>query len=116
MRPAKLVIAGHEYEVRWIDDPKSGLARHGSPDGVGHTDSDIGLIAVRAQESSPTQQRDTLLHEVIHAVLQLVYLDGASDHFKSKDASERVISALATHLLDTLRRNPELAPYLMEQA
>jgi Zn-dependent peptidase ImmA (M78 family) len=110
------VIAGQAYEVRWVTDSTAGLARHANSDAVGHTDSNIGVIAVRTHDTTPTQERDTLLHEVIHAVLELTYLDGSSDHFKSKDAAERIVSVLSTHLLDTFRRNDGLVGYLVESA
>jgi hypothetical protein len=113
VRPQKLVIAGQQYEVRWVSDPTSGLARHANPNQVGHTDSDIGVMAVRTHDTTPTQERDTLLHEVIHACLELTYLDASLDHFKTKEAAERIVSVLSTHLLDTLRRNDGLVSYLV---
>jgi hypothetical protein len=116
VRPERLVIAGQAYEVRWVTDSTAGLSRHANANNVGHTDSDIGVIAVRAHDTTPTQERDTLLHEVIHACLELTYLDGSPDHFKSKDASERIVSVLSTHLLDTFRRNDGLVSYLVESA
>jgi hypothetical protein len=113
VRPQRLVIAGQQYEVRWVSDPTSGLARHANPNQVGHTDSDIGVMAVRTHDTTPTQERDTLLHEVIHACLELTYLDASLDHFKTKEAAERIVSVLSTHLLDTLRRNDGLVSYLV---
>ena len=50
--------------------------------------------------------RDTLLHEVLHALLIAVGLDGETE--------ERIVAPLATGLLDALQRNPELVEYLCE--
>jgi hypothetical protein len=113
VRPERLVIAGQAYEVRWVTDPTAGLSRHANANNVGTTDSDIGVIAIRTHDTTPTQERDTLLHEVIHACLELTYLDASLDHFKTKEAAERVVSVLATHLLDTFRRNDGLVSYLV---
>lgn len=51
----------------------------------------------------PTQQ-DTLLHEVIHAIDESLYLG----------MTEQQVSNMATVLLDTLRRNPHLTAYLLQ--
>jgi hypothetical protein len=62
VRPERLVIAGQAYEVRWVTDSTAGLARHANSDAVGHTDSNIGVIAVRTHDTTATQERDTFLH------------------------------------------------------
>lgn len=112
--PASLVIAGQTFRVEVIDDPTSGVGRHGDEHTIGATNVDAGIMRVRGgKELSADQERDTLLHEVIHAVLSLTKLDGQRDHFKTSEASERIVTVLSTHLLDTLRRNPALVEYLV---
>lgn len=54
---------------------------------------------------------ETLLHEVIHAVNNLV---GINVHL-SRDDEERVTNALAPALLDTMRRNPALVKFLIAE-
>lgn len=49
-------------------------------------------------------KRDTLLHEVLHAILMGAGLDGETE--------ERIVSTISPALLDTFRRNPELVAYL----
>lgn len=49
--------------------------------------------------------RDTLLHELLHALLVTLELDGKKE--------ERIVLALAPLLLDTLRRNPKLVRFLL---
>lgn len=49
-------------------------------------------------------KRDTVLHEVLHAILLGMGLED--------DLEERVISTVSPALLDTLRRNPDLVEYL----
>lgn len=113
--PTRIVIAGHTFEVREVSDPTEGLHRHGTHEKVGLTDMSAGRIIVRTgPENSAHNARDTTLHEVIHAVLSLAGLDEQVDVFKSARMSERLVEVLATHLLDTLRRNAELSAYLLE--
>lgn len=52
----------------------------------------------------PDMERDTLLHEVMHACL-------ISQGMAAED-EERVVSHLATSLLDVFQRNPDLVEYL----
>lgn len=49
--------------------------------------------------------RETLLHEVLHAIL-LAYRMG-------RDEEENLVAFLSPALLDCLRRNPKLAEYLL---
>lgn len=112
--PERIVIAGHSFDVRLVTDPTEGLHRHGDRHKIGITDVEVGRIVVRGgPEESDHNVRDTTLHEVIHGILSMVYLDEQADVFKSPRMAERVVEALATHLLDTMRRNPELVAYLM---
>lgn len=51
--------------------------------------------------------RDTLLHELLHALLVPLELDDKEE--------ERIIQQLSPALLDLLRRNPKLARYLLAE-
>ena len=55
---------------------------------------------------SDSQLRVTVLHEALHAVWDYAGVDLGSD------VEERVITAMAGPLLDTLRRNPRLVTWL----
>jgi hypothetical protein len=115
--PGSIVIAGHTFAIEVVDDSGAALSRNQKPHAIGILDEGRGRIAIRGNgELSDDQTRDTLLHEIIHGVLTLAYLDEESDVFRTGRQSERVVEALATHLLDTLRRNPELVRYLMDGA
>jgi len=54
--------------------------------------------------ATPAVQRDTLLHEILHAIWWTGYLE-------DDDKEERVISTLATGLMNVYRDNP----WLMEE-
>lgn len=56
------------------------------------------------KKQHPAQMRDTLLHELLHAV----------EHEASVRVSEAAIRMLATGILAVLRGNPKLAAYLLE--
>lgn len=111
--PQRVVIAGHPFRLELVDDPNAALDRHEKAGAIGITNVQMGVIRLRGGgENQPHNVRDTVLHEVIHTVLSLGYLDGQQDVFKNGRQAERVVEVLSTHLLDTLRRNPELVAYL----
>lgn len=60
-----------------------------------------------ADDLAPDQERDTILHEVLHGLL------GMLNVIPKNKAEERVVMTLAPILLDTLRRNPALVTYLL---
>jgi hypothetical protein len=111
--PSALIICGQRFHVEEIDDPTEALGRHGSDDPIGQTDTNRGRIRIRGgSEHGPDQQRDTMLHEIIHVVLLLSDMHDIPCTFKNDRERERAVSVLATYLLDTLRRNPKLVAYL----
>lgn len=62
-------------------------------------------------KAADTIVRETLLHELLHTILEL---SGASHvHIKDKDEEEGIVRSLTPMLLDTLRRNPRLVTYLL---
>lgn len=107
MRPHKLVIAGHPFSVSYVEN----LYGDDGEELTGRMQLASNKITVLASnESSEYNQRDSLLHEVIHAELAIAGYTG-----KKKDDNEPMVNALATLLLDTLRRNPSLVTYLTEE-
>jgi len=65
------------------------------------------LLSTRSAE---TITRETLLHELLHAIIELS--GAAAVHIKDSDEEEGIVRALTPMLLDTLRRNPRLIEYL----
>lgn len=123
MRPAglprSLNIAGHKYSVG--TRAKGRLLINELPHtktSLGISDYAKGTIQVRdLSGESPSQLRDTLLHEVIHACIAEGGLraHGGSMAKSSDGQEEQIARILATNLLDTLRRNPNLAKFLLEK-
>lgn len=96
--PRHVQVGPHRYRVA-LD--RVGLLE--SSDRVGATSADRLVIAL--EPTLPhTAMADTLLHEVVHAVLDTAELE--------PDLEERVARCLGTGLLDVLRRNPQLVAYL----
>lgn len=112
-RPQMIWILGQPFAVRWENAPGKRL----------HEDSDywdLGTTVVAEQTlvirslQGPHQLRDTLIHEVLHAILNMT---AQKDRFKPNDAFEKhpeepVVAAVATALLNVLVANPDVVDWL----
>ena len=86
-------ILGKIYAVQWTDKKEGDY---------GECFSDQCRIEIAGYQCV-SQQRDTLLHEVLHAV----------DHEMHSGMSEPQIRRIATGLLAVLRHNPAFAAFLV---
>lgn len=80
-------------------ESRSDLMGHWSP---------RNLQIILRPDMPPTQEIETLLHEILHGCFSV---SGLETTYPSDD-EERFIAAIAPTLLDTLRRNPGLTNYL----
>lgn len=95
--PAVLSIIGLNIELFARGEEDSSL------DGkMGYCDYKRNQI-VLSNESSPTQMRETAVHEVLHAV----------DHAVQGDLSEKEVHRLARALYAVLHDNPEFVYWLL---
>ena len=69
------------------------------------------ILVQRAQ--APDCERDTVLHETMHAIL--FHTGTLSGMNWTSDQEEAIVSAITPLLLDTLQRNPKLVSYLTEK-
>lgn len=102
MMPRVVYVGPHDLRVRVLK----------RLDVAGQANIDQGEILIR-NDLSPSNRRDTLLHESLHAVayhsgLRTTVLDGDSD------LEERIIVTLSPWILQLLQRNPSLVEYLTE--
>lgn len=97
--PTRVQIGPHAYAIT-LDDELAG-------DDFGRTDVKRLRIHVGTGQA-PSQERDTVLHEVLHAALST---SGASNDLEYDD-EERLVSTLTATLLGVLRINPGLVAYL----
>lgn len=97
--PASVKIGPHRYRitfadartVRLIDDATGSL---------GECDTKHGVITVDPDQS-PTQLRDTVLHEILHAAMALIGV--TEDPGVDRDAEERIVLRLSPVLLELVR-------------
>lgn len=97
--PTRIKVGPHIYSVRAVP----GAVLSGSDDCVGKTTPSRLTIALD-EECPPSQVADTLLHEVIHAILVSLDLDS--------EVEERICLTLGPGLLGVLLDNPALVDYV----
>lgn len=73
-------------------------------DDLGTTHANDSKIDIRMGQS-PLEERDTVLHEVIHAI----------DHTMEIGLKEKQVVVLAHGLIGVFQDNPEFAKYIIEQ-
>lgn len=109
--PAQIQVGAARYvvvaEQRLIDE----LSVEDRVDLNGQCDRRRLRIALRPG-MAPDREAITVVHEVLHAITEMV---GLTDRFDA-DQEEDIVSRLAPALLDVLRRNPQLVAYLAEAA
>jgi hypothetical protein len=108
MPPSRITVGPFPFVV--LTDPKQvAKVRRRARDGrLGETDTTQLQIMVDAELPS-AQVRDTVPHEVLHAVTWTV------GGWRKGDDEDGYIGRVTSILLDTLRRNPELVAYLMAE-
>jgi hypothetical protein len=86
--------------------------------GADNTDLASGLCqpwkcAIRvATGQHPQQERDTVLHEVMHGIFSETAL---TMDFKEDEDEEKIVRRLTTGLLQVLRENPELTKFILKK-
>ena len=99
--PTSVIVGPHTYKVVTVPDGiLNGAGR------VGQTCAMTGVIAID-NEQSRSQMADTVIHELVHAVLNVTDLDN--------EIEERVCLALGPGLLGVLRDNPALVKWLVKR-
>lgn len=100
-KPQQLRIYGFDYTIDW------NASRELMADGNwGQTDSFSNTIKVDGQ-ASLQRQRETLLHEVLHAASYVLTSDN--------QPSEAQIKALAIGLFQTIRDTPDFWSFISEE-
>lgn len=93
--PSTINVSGRLYDISVVPtiDEDGSLGRV--------LDETLQIEVLKDQH--PLSRKDTVLHEVIHAI----------DHVTQLDLTERQVYVLAGQLLDTLRRNPDFTAWLV---
>lgn len=104
-RPDTIDVNPYTYRVK--EDLEACIAA----DAQGVCLDDQGVIIVNPALKA-IAARDTLLHEVLHAVWMRAGLQTDFDHVEKDSPGERIINVVATGLLQVLRDNPQFVEYL----
>jgi hypothetical protein len=106
--PKRVKVGPHDVRVVATRRAMDRLCREEGEDLLGHFSSQrLEILVDPAQAKS--QERDTLLHELLHAIFDTSGLAHSWQNADEEDAIRR-ISPL---LLDVLRSNPKLVEYLV---
>lgn len=112
MIPTTIRVLGQTYVVRVEPDEHAPLDPHDAEtfDALGHCDRSRLRISLRGPDGmAPGKARETLLHEVIHAVIGTARIEPFGD----LEAEETLVRSLAPLLLAVLRDNPDLVAALV---
>ncbi len=100
-KPTQVVVGEHTFNIEW------GVA---ADDIFGRTQLRQCVIQINdTANTAPSQVRDTLFHEILHAAFVGEIIPFAPDE------EERVARVLAPTLLGILRHNPEVVQFLLEK-
>lgn len=98
--PASVRIGPHEWTVRRQPIDADG-------EYYGRT-VERELAILIAPGNAPSQERDTMLHELLHAIWAHTGLD------YDDEQQEQIVRSLSTPLLGALRDNPRLVTFLLD--
>ncbi len=112
-RPTKVKVGWMEYDILWVSHQMWPAGRQSS---LGVTFSNRSEILMReGDEESPVyseiQLRETLLHEILHAVYHVTNL--TTNPVQTDNPEEYVVGVLAGPVLAVLRDNPKVLAYLL---
>lgn len=95
MPPRTITVSGFPYNVAVVEK----IDNEGTLGRVVYESLQIEVL----KDQHPISHRDTVLHEVIHAI----------DRTTQLDLTERQVYVLAGQILDSLRRNPDFTAWLV---
>lgn len=108
-KPKALKVGPHWFKVWWNNEACT------NADVAGAMMEQASVILVDPNISK-TQQRETLLHECLHAMWSQTWMDKIFPDEDQDGDGERIIHTLAPVLLSFLRDNPEVVEFLRREA
>jgi hypothetical protein len=97
-RPEVVRILGRNFYVLYSSLTEGGMEQ------LGLTHPDEGIINIRNGQT-PIEEKDTILHELIHVV----------DHLMGTEMNERQVTLLAHGLIGLFQDNQEFAEYIIKK-
>lgn len=103
-RPSKIRILNHDFKINWIAGPEARRidTEYGS---MCHVTQIIQINCDRSLQA----QADTLLHEIIHAIVFFMGLEDMTEKLKD---DEDVVGRISTCLCTVWLHNPKVIRWL----
>ncbi len=122
-RPDSIQIGPHEWTVLWDKNAIVRESRSSGQDKLGQTE-EVNMTIMIDPDRPATALRDTFVHEMLHAIHWTVNVDAllntamrnGPDDANVAHLEESLTGLMCTIMLDTLRRNPDVVKWLMEDA
>lgn len=107
--PTSVRVGPFTYRVTSDRAEMNQRCRDETADLLGHCDRRAGVISIEPNQS-PDQKRDSLLHESLHGITDLIGL--AADMSDAEE--EQLVRRLSPAILAFLRDNPKVVAFLTE--
>ena len=118
VKPSQVKIGPFLYKILWSEKSwqKYAPTEYKDKSHRGLTDPDAHHILIQGWGTSEDGQKETLLHELIHACLSVV---GFAEIIKevskaSVDVEEIAVRCLSPFLQEMLKENPKVVEYLLD--
>jgi len=106
-RPVGVRVGPHQYRLVFDQAAMNAASAEHGERLVGRCDTE-GLVIVVDPKLAPSQSAETLVHEVLHACMDLI---GATEDINS-DIEERLVRRLAPVVAQVLAANPKLVGWV----
>lgn len=104
--PTEVLLGPYTIPVKFDLDAMTAASANGAYMG------DLSTVMM-APNNSDDVTRDTLLHELLHAIWNQTVLVKKYNDADADSEGELIIAELAPRILELLRRNPDLVRYLL---
>lgn len=114
-RPTRIKIGPHNYTIHWSEkewDENASDGADASKSAQGLTQAWCNKLFVNGWELSSSQQKEVLVHEILHACFDLSCY-AHSDFSILEDVEEYTIRNLSPWLFTVLRENPKVMAWIM---
>ena len=106
--PKKIKVLSRDYVVQEMSDKKIGEGIYS-----GTCNSDTAIITISAEYPSQ-KQACTLIHELLHAVVNEMGMTNVPNLEKFEISEETIVNTLANGLAAVIRDNPLLIPAIQK--
>lgn len=109
--PQTIKIWGHNYKILKRKEPKYSIGNEvRSALGLFHANEHKIIVK---STMTPTQEIETLIHEILHGVFYYSNVNAHTDH--DQKIEEHYVDTIANGITLILKDNPELLDYIKEK-